>query len=144
MEKKITTVVVTQNLKDSPYKMIVGKRDLGDFLIDPQKPMPTPLMSDLKTQTAVIKKRFTEEELQKIDQEIVEIDSSIHLLSHLRPLNLKEAHEAFQKDSTKNPHFEYKPFSFDPNHLVARLKRIECPDSPMGILWKKCYKTAFM
>lgn len=137
MGKKITTGVITQNLHDKPYKMIIGKRDLGDFLIDPQKPMPTALASDLKTQTPVIKKKFTEEELQKIDQEIVEMDSSIHLLAHLRPLNLKEVHAAFLRDSTKNPLFEYKPFSFDPKHLTARLKRLEFPDSPMGILWKK-------
>lgn len=133
MDKKITTAAETTDFRGEPFKMVIGRRDLTDFLIDPAKHAAAK-----KTLRApVLKRTFSDEDLQRIDDEIVTIDSDIHLLSHLRPVNLKEEEMKFAANPDTNPQFEYRALSFDPNHLFARLKRLDFPDSPIGLLWRK-------
>lgn len=136
---RLQTVVDMADFSTRKFKMVIGQRDLRDFLIDPAKHLPAEKAISEKTASSVahIVRQFTSEELQKVDSEIVSIDSEIHLLSHLKPANLKDEHNKFLVDPTYNPQFKYKPLNFDPNHLYARLKRIEFPDSPMGVLWRK-------
>ncbi len=137
--KRIQTVVDITDLSNEKYKMIIGQRDLRDFLIDPTKHMSAESStSDGDTSDmAHIVRQFTNEDLQKIDEEIIKIDEEIRLLSHLKPINLNDEYNKFLVDSTYNPQFEYKTLKFDPNNLYARLKRIEFPDTPIGILWQK-------
>lgn len=136
MEQKVTTVMDVQDLSDKPYQMLIGQRDLRSFLIDPNKNPPA-VMEKVVGGKVYISRAFTEKELDKIDLELSEIDSQIRLLSHLRPVNLKDENTKFLLDPNYNPQFEYKPLKFDPNHFYSRLKRIEFPDSPIGELWKK-------
>ena len=135
MEEKVTTIMDIQNLYGQPYKMLIGQRDLKNFLIDPGKALPATPKEAAKG--SLIARVFTEKELEKIDYELSEIDSQIKLLSHLRPMNLKEENTKFLLDPKYNPQFEYKKLSFDPNNLYSRLKRIEYPDTPIGLLWQK-------
>ena len=137
--QRIKTVVDTDDFSGEKYKMIIGQRDLRDFLIDPAKHMAAEKSLAEKGSSSVmhIVRQFSDKDLRKIDDEIVKIDEEILLLSHLRPVNLKEEHNKFLVDPSYNPQFEYKPLKFDPNNLYARLKRIEFPDSPIGILWSK-------
>jgi len=136
---RVQTVVTTDDFSTKKYKMVIGQRDLRDFLIDPSKNISTPKSKTPESASSVahIVRHFSIEELKKIDEEIVGIDSSIHLLSHLKPINLAEEENKFLIDPTYNPQFKYKELLFDPNNLYARLKRLEFPDSPMGILWSK-------
>ncbi len=137
--QRIQTVVETADFSHKKYKMVIGQRDLRDFLIDPTKHMVAEKAVDDKTATSVphIVRQFSDADLKKIDEEIVKIDEEIRLLAHIRPLNLKEEHNKFLVDPTYNPQFEYMPLKFDPNNLYARLKRVEFPDSAIGILWRK-------
>jgi len=136
---RLQTVVDTADFSTRKFKMVIGQRDLRDFLIDPTKHMATEKgdKEKLTSSVAHIVHQFSNEELQKIDQEIVDIDGEIKLLAHLKPINLKDEHNKFLVDPTYNPQFEYKPLKFSANNLYARLKRIEFPDSPIGILWRK-------
>ncbi len=136
---RIQTVVDVADFSHKKYKMVIGQRDLRDFLIDPTKHMEAEKTTGEKAVSSVahIVRQFTEADLKKIDDEIVNIDGDIRLLAHLRPVNLQEEHNKFLVDPTYNPQFEYKSLGFDPNNLYARLKRIEFPDSPIGILWHK-------
>lgn len=136
-EKRITTVVDTKDLTYESFDMIIGQRDLRDFLIDPNKNV-TGVSTDTKSlNEPYVARVFTEKDLEKIDQELSDIDSKIKLLSHLKPINIKEEHTKFLVDPKYNPQFKYKDLSFDPNNLYTRLKRIEFPDTPIGILWQK-------
>ena len=145
VEQRVTTVVDTKDLSQKKYKMLIGQRDLRNFLIDPTKHMEPGMLAAEKiseqkksaSNIPYIVRHFTEEDLEKIDQEIAQIDSEIHLLAHLRPINLKEEQTKFLVNPEYNPQFQYKPLSFDTNNLYSRLKRIEYPDSPIGILWRK-------
>ena len=139
MDVRIQTVIDIADFGKEKYKMQIGRRDLRDFLIDPTKHMAAEKAVAEKEASSVahIVRQFSDEDLRKIDEEIVNIDREIHLLAHLKPINLKEEYNKFLVDPTYNPQFEYKPLKFDPNNLYARLKRIEFPDSPIGILLRK-------
>jgi len=136
MEEKVMTVVDTQDFSGEPYDMLIGQRDLRSFLIDPSKIVPVGTEEKQK-EVPHIARVFTEKELEKIDYELSDIDGQIRLLSHLKPTNLKEENTKFLLDPSYNPQFEYKILSFDPNNFYSRLKRLEFPDSPIGILWEK-------
>lgn len=137
MEEKVTTVVDIKDFSAEPYDMIIGSRDLRNFLIDPSKKASIMAKEESNKMAAFVDRIFTEKELTKIDQELSDIDSQIKLLSHLRPLNLKEEQTKFLLDPSYNPQFQYKELSFDPNNIYSRLKRIEYPDTPIGTLWQK-------
>jgi alpha-L-glutamate ligase-like protein/uncharacterized protein (TIGR02421 family) len=124
VDQRVTTVVDISDFSNEKYKMLIGQRDLRDFLIDPGKHVTAPPSEKPTTSVPYIARTFTDKDLQKID-------------SHLRPINLKDEHTKFLVDPEYNPQFEYKELSFDPNNLYSRLKRIEYPDSPIGILWCK-------
>jgi uncharacterized protein (TIGR02421 family) len=136
MDQKVMTVVDVQDFSKEPYDLLIGQRDLRSFLIDPSKNVPVGSEESLK-EAPHIARIFSEKELQKIDQELSDIDSQIRLLNHLKPINLKEENTKFLLDPSYNPQFEYKTLSFDPNNFYSRLKRLEFPDSPIGILWEK-------
>lgn len=129
-EKKVMTVVDTRDLSQKNYDMLLGQRDLRDFLIDPNKHVNF-------TPGKAMPRVFTEKELEKIDNELSDIDASIKLLGHLRPMNLREEHAKFLLDHSYNPQFEYKKLNFNPNSLYTRLKRIDFPETAIGTLWKK-------
>ncbi len=136
MGQKVTTVVDTKDLSAESYDMLIGQRDLRNFLIDPNKNVAVGTEDSSKSVPHIVRV-FTEKELQNIDQELSDIDSKIKLLFHIKPINLMEENTKFLLDPSYNPQFEYKTISFDPNNFYSRLKRLEFPDSPIGILWEK-------
>jgi alpha-L-glutamate ligase-like protein/uncharacterized protein (TIGR02421 family) len=120
--KRIQTVMEVENIPDTDCKMIIGARDLKDFLIDP---------SATKTKKGIRQKKLTN--YFEIDQEIVNIDNKIKLLFHLRPVNLKDEQNKFLKNFSYNPQFTYPELRFDPDELRTRLSKIEVDDSsPLG------------
>ncbi len=139
LDERKQTIVDLKDLSKEEHKIILGGRDIKGFLIDPNKYEDEAKDAGEEEASAVpaILKELTEEELQKLDAEIANIDSEIKLLSHIKPTNLKEEEEKFLHDPTYNPQFEYKELSFNPNGLYARIKRLEFPDSAMGIIWRK-------
>ncbi|MBI5412695.1 DUF1704 domain-containing protein [Candidatus Peregrinibacteria bacterium] len=126
--KRLITLVKLVDLGSHPYKMIVGKRDLGDFWIDP-------FQSESTQKESAPKKRI--HELRDLDRELNDLDRQIHLLAHLRPVNLEEEKETFLADPTYNPQFKYGELSFDPAAIRARVEKLTFPDNPLGILFKK-------
>lgn len=136
-DQRVTTVVVTKDFSKENYKMIIGQRDLRNFLIDPSKKIAPSGGDNKAPHFSHVKKDFTDKDLLKIDKDLYEIDDKIKLLYHLKPINLKEEHTKFLVDPSYNPQFQYKDLRFDPNSLYTRLQRIEFPDTPIGILWKK-------
>lgn len=136
MNQKVMTVVDVKDFSNESYDMLIGQRDLRNFLIDPSKNVSVGAEYSPK-EAPHIARVFTENELQKIDFELADIDNQIRLLSHLKPTNLIEENTKFLLDPHYNPQFFYKEISFDPNNFYFRLKRLEFPDSPIGILWEK-------
>jgi len=126
--RRIQTVVDVENIPDTDCKMIIGARDLSNFLIDPSA------VKD-KTETSppkIIRKGKKLTNYFEIDQEIVNIDNKIKLLFHLRPINLTEEQKKFLKNFSYNPQFIYPELRFDPDELKTRLAKIELDSSPLG------------
>lgn len=122
--KKIQTVVGVMNMEDKDYSVIVGRRELKDFLIDPLKEY---------VPTAVKKKDI---DLKSVDKRICDIDSKLKILYNLRPDNLDEELHKFEENNQYNPRFVYPELDFDPEDLLDRLKYIETDSSPLGQLFE--------
>ncbi|MDD4351796.1 MAG: DUF1704 domain-containing protein [Candidatus Gracilibacteria bacterium] len=123
--KRVQTVAKTISLKDKNYKIIIGRRDLKDFLIDPAKETLIKL-SDLSVS------KF---DYHKIDELLYDIDRQIKLLSHLVPLNFSEERRKFLADNSYNPSFKYPELKTDTTALRANLAQLEMDESPLGKLF---------
>jgi len=122
--KRIQTVTEVENIPDKECKMIIGSRDLKNFLIDPSASPQDRIKREIRP------KKLTN--YFEIDQEIVNIDNKIKLLFHLRPINLKDEQDKFLKNFSYNPQFDYPELRFDPDELKTRLEKIEFDSSPLG------------
>lgn len=138
--KRIHTIVEIEKIPNKDYKMIIGTRDLKDFLIDintTQKAasgvkakIPTPESIKKEPKNHIRKLNFFE-----IDQQLLQIDNKIKLLYHLRPKNLDTEREKFFKDTKYNPQFEYPQLKFDPIELNFQLNKIESDSSLLGLIF---------
>lgn len=130
-DRRIQTIVEIEKIASEKHKMILGNRDLKDFLIDTgAETKKTPQKNHVLPVTNLTPKpglNFSE-----IDQELVNLDSKIKLLYHLRPINLEEEKIKFLANPKQNPQFEYPRLKFDPLELIDRLNKIITDGSPLG------------
>lgn len=136
---KIVTVVDVGDL-DENTPVHLGTRDLKNILIDPNK--KTAFFKSIKIPKIFAIQSFIEKPFKNakgiaLESTLMNIDKQIHLLNHLKPINLEEEENKTSKDSQYNPQFIYKPLSFDAEESLNSLERLTFPDSIMGTLWKK-------
>ena len=137
-DKRIQTVVDIEKIpKESDFKMIIGSRDLQEFLIDPSvtKEENAQSKKEKEIHIPIMKKKVKNN--FEIDQEIVNIDNKIKLLFHLRPTNLEEEKKKFLENFSYNPQFIYPELKFNPNELKQRLEAIEATDTPLGQIFEE-------
>lgn len=131
--KRVQTLMNIFDENDKEYDVILGRRDLGGVLIDPMKGKKkiTKLPSFLQETSPL--------PYYAVDQKLSEIDKKIQLLSHLKPLNLREEKEKFLNNPETNPQFVYKPLAFDSKILKAQLEslRERLDDSPLAFLFQE-------
>ncbi|MFA4890814.1 MAG: tyrosine/phenylalanine carboxypeptidase domain-containing protein [Candidatus Gracilibacteria bacterium] len=129
-DKRIQTVADIEKIpEENEFKMIIGSRDLQDFLIDPSH----------KESGKFIPKRARSKKITnnfEIDQEIVNIDNKLKLLFHLRPVNLEEEKRKFLENFSYNPQFVYPELKFNPTELKQKLETIRTDESPLGIIFE--------
>ncbi|MFA6024629.1 MAG: tyrosine/phenylalanine carboxypeptidase domain-containing protein [Candidatus Gracilibacteria bacterium] len=129
-KKRIQTLAYTDDFSKKNYGMLIGRRDLSGFLIDPMKGktklLQRPLLPELSSTP-----------FAQVDLELAEMDSKLKLLSQLKPTNLKEEKEKFLKDTSYEPQFEYRDLSFDALAFKLQLKKIEltCAGGELGELF---------
>lgn len=135
-DRRIQTAAILKKLIHKGYQMVIGRRDLADFLVNP---------TEKQTKVALPKKgREQKEQLSskkinyyEVDREIVEIDSLLKLLYHLKPVNLEEEQNKVFRDKSYDPQFFYPEMKFNAYELKSRLGKIELDDSPLGIIFAK-------
>ncbi len=142
---RIQTVVDVKELvtKASPNsaKLILGSRDLRNFIIDPIKKISKTALPDAKDPEEKYKpqpypnQKETKINYAAIDRQLIEIDSQIKLISNLKPTNLEEEKEKFLANTDYNPQFQYKELKFEPYDLYRKLDRIETDETPLGKLF---------
>lgn len=135
--KRLQTVVAVEKIPNKDYKMILGRRDLKDFLIDIQSRKEKKQKANTTTKPTEPKTIFCGINFSEIDQQLIAIDSKIKLLYHLRPINLEEEKRKFFKDTTYNPQFEYPQLKFDSVELSEELHKIKTDDSRLGQIFEE-------
>ncbi|MBU0981759.1 DUF1704 domain-containing protein [Patescibacteria group bacterium] len=134
---RIQTLANVEDLSGKPFDIVVGRRDLQGFLIDPSKSKKTrTLLPNLKKVKETISKKSGPNYLE-IDKKLIAIDRQIKLLYHLKPINILEESHKFFENNEYNPEFIYPEFIFDPFHLKENLKKVEgeLDNSALGILY---------
>ncbi|MFA5947560.1 MAG: tyrosine/phenylalanine carboxypeptidase domain-containing protein [Candidatus Gracilibacteria bacterium] len=132
--KRVKTIVDIEKISNPNYKMIIGERDLKDFLINvdakKEKPKEIKLNKEILSDNNNIN-------FYEIDQQISTIDSKIKLLYHLRPINLNDEITRFLKTPEINPIFQYPKLKFEPIELIEEIKKIKTDESSLGIIFQK-------
>jgi len=138
-EKRIQTVVDLEKIPSEHYKMIIGNRDLKDFLIDTNIVKPKTKQAAIKQEQEAIKPSTQSRSINyyELDQRLIQIDNKIKLLYHLRPINLESEKARFFKNFSINPQFEYPDLKFDPLELIEELNKIELDNSPLGEIFEE-------
>lgn len=133
--KRVQTIANVEKIKNKDYKMIIGQRDLKNFLIDPsinkEKTKPN---IETDTPNTIHQSKIN---YQKIDDKLLKIDNKLKLLYYIRPLNLESEKDKFFKNKNYNPQFEYPQLKFDPLELVQELNKINPDDSALGRIFNQ-------
>lgn len=128
--RKIQTVVRARTIESAEDKhsvrAIVGRRDLGGFLLDP-----------LKVLERVHVRPSVREDLRAIDKVLAQADHDLLLLKELKPVNLTEERARLERDRSHNPFFLYPPLPPELHELEERLVALQPDDSPLGQLLRK-------
>ncbi len=121
-EKRVQTLARLEDLSGKEFDVVLGRRDLRDFLIDPSrnKSLGTKLPQKQILETPKLAKQPN---FSEVDQKLISIDRQLKLLYHLKPTNLVEQRERFMKDPTSNPEFIYPELMFDSLHLREDLAK---------------------
>jgi len=122
--------------------LIVWKEALYGFLVDPFKYKDSDLPIDLKNpllreKNIVILKSY-EDQLLRIDKEIMWIDKKLNILKIITPKNiLSEKIKFVELKWEYIPKFEYEELKLDLDDLFGKISQIEIPDIPLAWIYKR-------
>lgn len=137
--KRIHTIVEIEKIPNKEYKMILGTRDLQEFLIDTNLNLDKKEQKTNKPETHNSNNEDKSKKINfyEIDHKIINIDNKIKLLYHLRPINLESEKIKFFNDTDYNPEFEYPQPKFDTIELLEEIRKIETDSSPLGKIYNE-------
>lgn len=140
--KRVQTITSLSDLSTHDYDLVIGRRDLSGFLVDParkirEKAGVKSLPGDVSKQEKVPLKKGSRRNFRVLDEAICSLDQRIKLLYHLRPVNLDSERERFLKGKTENPQFLYPDLQFDPYALREQLDKLEIDDSVFGRVFQR-------
>jgi len=141
--EKVQTIVRYKDFKKE-YDLLIGKRDLSNFLIDVNKPNEEKGRPSSKLPES---KKKTDENLNfiyipqvnlgQVDHQISEISSKIKIVKRLTPSNLKSELDQFKKDPEYNPHFNYEVEAELIYRLLKDLENIKTNETVLGTLFEE-------
>tara|TARA_Y100000031_G_scaffold157179_1_gene217255 strand:- start:9284 stop:11659 length:2376 start_codon:yes stop_codon:yes gene_type:complete len=124
--EKIQTLVIKKDVPSDDVQAIIGKRDLGPFLIDPSKDTgEKPKESAVKT------------DLRAMDNTLAQLDRDLLVIKYLKPINLSEERQRLIEDVRYNPTFIYPEVALDLNEIENKLSSPLQYSSPLGELLEK-------
>ncbi|HVW66287.1 MAG TPA: tyrosine/phenylalanine carboxypeptidase domain-containing protein [Candidatus Peribacteraceae bacterium] len=123
--KRIQTLVREGETDSLSVRAVIGRRDLGGFLIDPTREAETPARATVKV------------DLRAVDKFLSQADHDLLLLKYVKPVNYAEEKLRAQEDERYNPIFQYQPIDIDMQDVEQRLLALDIDDSPLGSLLKK-------
>lgn len=108
-------------------RILIGRRDLTGFLIDPTKKSPIASKS-----ASVLKK-----DLRGADRVLSALDRDLPILKYLKPSNLEEELLKIRADESYEPLFQFRTIDIDMDEAGDSLREIDTDTSPLGILLQK-------
>jgi alpha-L-glutamate ligase-like protein/uncharacterized protein (TIGR02421 family) len=133
--KRFQTIANLKDFEDEDYQIILGRRDLSYFLVDPSiEAKKEKTMIFKPSPKVIVPKKIN---YHQVDQNLINIDKQIKLIYHLKPLDLDKIKAKFFKKPNFNPQFEYPKLKFDPLELNSQLEKINLDDSPIGKIFAK-------
>lgn len=123
-DRKIQTIIHGEDLAGT--RVIVGRRDLSGFLIDPVK-RP-------KEQTVSKGRKL---DLRGVDHTLCTIDKDLPVLKYLRPINLEEELDRCRHDTAYNPVFLYRELPKNIDELEEAIQKVRTDTTPLGTLLGK-------
>ncbi|HAI98184.1 TPA: hypothetical protein DCL30_01405 [Candidatus Peribacteria bacterium] len=124
-KRKIQTLVAGGAVP-SPFRALIGKRDLVGFLLDPAREQPASLRPN-KSGIGV----------RAADRLFSQIDEDLSMLQWLKPTNLLDELSRLQQDRTYNPRFSYPSCGDVLEDAERRLEEEVIDDSAQGVLLEK-------
>lgn len=130
--KRIQTMfLVKEKIKSN---IIIGNRDLSNFLIDPRHNKEISLPEE-KTIKFINKKEFN---YKDIDKRLYELNKEHAMLKYMKPINLEEERNKFFNKSNYNPKFKYKKADKEIKDTLKSLDAISISShKPIGLLLAK-------
>lgn len=137
--KRIHTVVEIERIAKQEHKMILGTRDLKEFLIDTSNENEKKEnINNIRLEKSAIQNTIRNKiNYYDLDQQLINIDNKIKLLYHLRPINLVQEKERFFNDNKYNPEFEYPKMKFNTMETFDEIYKIETDNSPLGKIFEE-------
>ncbi len=133
--KRIKTIADLTDLTADDYKVILGRRDLTGFLIDPTPPTTTKALPKSSPQVKSQKSKF---DYHALDKSLAALDRQIKLLAHLKPTNLTLEYKKFiAKKAQYNPIFHYSPLKFDVKRFTTSLNALSFPETTLGQIFQE-------
>jgi len=144
---KINILWETRNIKFivKPLEvsnLILWKEALYGFLVDPFKYKESDLPQDiknpiLKEKNKVILKSY-EEQLLKLDKELIDIDKKLNILKIITPKNTEGERLKFIQSSWNYiPQLEYNELNLNLDDLYEKVSKIEITDIPMFWIYSR-------
>lgn len=108
-------------------RVVIGRRDLHGFLLDPTRMPP---------QVPTLARKGVREDLRAIDKFLGQVDRRLLLLKYLKPVNLREERARLLQDAQYNPLFQYAPLD-EVEEMEERLLSLSLDPSALGTLLEK-------
>lgn len=129
------------DLKDS--KIILGRNALRWFLIDPYKykkwdlPIDNSSIGKSSLKNIAITKSH-EEQLEKLDKKISNIDRKLVILKYISPINIEQEKLKFvNTDGESDIILKYPEMKLELELMLNEIKWVEVPDIPMSNIFKR-------
>lgn len=133
--KDVRSELRFRDLSVAKYKMLIGTRDLVDFLIDPLKKVTQLELEEDRLEAAGPRSPMRVIEPHIVDDRLREIEKQLVVMRQMRPLNIVAERERFLVDPTTNPQFVYRPFEIDVATLRRELEDLATGPGALGELF---------
>lgn len=133
--ERIQTLARVDDFSDKPYELVLGQKDLRNFLIDPSKAIPKNFkLSSIHS----LHEKKIDFNPYSIDHQLSDLDSNLNLLHYIQPQNIEEEKENFFNDVSYQPHFSYPELELNLPQFEETLKELreQCDDSMVGQLFQ--------
>ncbi len=131
--KRMTTIMDLIDGDNKEYQIIIGRRDLSDYLIDPtlvakkEKFIPSPIIIE----------KIKETDYEKIDNILFETDTKAKIVNYIKPIKITKEKRKFLEDHSYIPKLKYKELKFNPDEEISRLENLNFDDSVLGTIFKE-------